>query len=220
MQGRRPLVHRRRHHRPDERVHAADQDGRRLQARADGQRQLRRPEAGAQRDLRAHVGAATTTSRRRLHAREQRHLLLAPGQELRLGHRRRQLRQPRARSPSCGGCGAPEICGGSGQPNVCAPRSTSYEGEASVNTFGGSAIGSTCAEAFPKFGDESSTETAAGACSGGSKVRYLGNNSSNHVTINNVNVARGRHLRHDGLGLQRRTRATSTSASTAARPRP
>ncbi len=87
---------------------------------------------------------------------------------------------------SCGGCTAPEACGGSGQPNVCALKSVSYEGEASANTFSGQAVGYTCAEAFSKFGFGSDPQTAAGACSGGTKVRFLGNNSSNYVTVNNV----------------------------------
>src|SRR5262249_3644867 len=48
---------------------------------------------------------------------------------------------------------------------------TSYEAEAAGNTFSGS--------------------TAAGACSGcsgGAKVRFIGNNTTNFLTINNVNV--------------------------------
>jgi hypothetical protein len=88
--------------------------------------------------------------------------------------------------PNCGSCASPEVCGGSGQPNVCARKSTSYEGEAPGNTFGGQAIGSTCAEAFSKFGFGSSAEAADGSCSGGSKVRFIGNSSSNYVTVNNV----------------------------------
>jgi hypothetical protein len=87
---------------------------------------------------------------------------------------------------SCGGCTAPELCGGSGEPNVCALPSKSYEAEDSANSFGGAAIGSACAEAFSKFGFGSDPLTAAGACSGGSKVRFLGNTSSNYVTVNNV----------------------------------
>jgi hypothetical protein len=90
---------------------------------------------------------------------------------------------------SCGACPAPLTCGGDGTPNLCALPSTSYEAEASGNTFSGGALPAACAEAFSKFGYGSSSEAAAGACSGGYKVRFLGNNSSNHVTINNVYTA-------------------------------
>ena len=87
---------------------------------------------------------------------------------------------------SCGSCLSPEVCGGDGTPNVCAIPSTSYEGEAAANTFSGGALAYPCAEAFSKFGQGASAEAAAGTCSGGHKVRYLGNTSSNHVTVNNV----------------------------------
>src|SRR5262245_4415366 len=49
---------------------------------------------------------------------------------------------------------------------------TTVEGEAGGNTFSGSAVAAACA-----------------ACSGGQKVRFIGNNATNFVTVNNVNVA-------------------------------
>jgi hypothetical protein len=48
----------------------------------------------------------------------------------------------------------------------------SYEAEASSNTFSGTAAPGSCS-----------------GCSGGIKVRFLGNGSANTVTVNNVNVA-------------------------------
>lgn len=46
------------------------------------------------------------------------------------------------------------------------------EGEASGNTFSGAAVAATCA-----------------ACSGGQKVRFIGNTATSFVTINNISVA-------------------------------
>ena len=48
---------------------------------------------------------------------------------------------------------------------------TSYEAEAVGNTFSGSAAPGPC-----------------GGCSGGTKVRFIGNNATNFLTVNNVNV--------------------------------
>jgi alpha-galactosidase len=56
-------------------------------------------------------------------------------------------------------------CGGGGGP-------VSYEGEAAGNTFSGTAAPGSCP-----------------ACSGGSKVRFIGNGGANHVTVNNVTAA-------------------------------
>jgi hypothetical protein len=52
------------------------------------------------------------------------------------------------------------------------PPPSTIQAEASGNTLSGAAVVSSCA-----------------ACSGGAKVRFLGNNSSNYEIINNVNVA-------------------------------
>jgi alpha-L-fucosidase len=70
----------------------------------------------------------------------------------------------------------------SGGPNVDflevelldSPVARSFEGEASGNTFSGSAAVAGCA-----------------GCSGGQKVRFIGNSPANHVTINGVSVAAG-----------------------------
>src|SRR5262249_20294653 len=48
---------------------------------------------------------------------------------------------------------------------------TSYEAEAAGNTFSGSTAPGAC-----------------NGCSGGTKVRFIGNNTTNFLTINNVNV--------------------------------
>jgi alpha-galactosidase len=48
---------------------------------------------------------------------------------------------------------------------------STVEGEATGNTFSGSAIAAACA-----------------GCSGGQKVRFIGNNTTSSVTVNNVNV--------------------------------
>jgi alpha-L-fucosidase len=57
--------------------------------------------------------------------------------------------------------------GGSPPP----PPSNTYEGEASGNTLSGAAVVSSCS-----------------ACSGGAKVRFIGNSASNYVIVNNINV--------------------------------
>ena len=49
---------------------------------------------------------------------------------------------------------------------------TSYEAEASGNTFSGTAVAGACS-----------------GCSGGQKVRFIGNGANNFVTINNISVA-------------------------------
>ncbi|GIH14333.1 discoidin domain-containing protein [Rugosimonospora africana] len=57
------------------------------------------------------------------------------------------------------------------------PPETTYQAEASGNTLSGAAVVATCS-----------------ACSGGAKVRFIGNNSSNYDIVNNVNVsAAGSH---------------------------
>jgi alpha-L-fucosidase len=57
--------------------------------------------------------------------------------------------------------------GGGTQP----PPPSKIEAEASGNTLSGAAVVSSCS-----------------ACSGGAKVRFIGNNASNYVIVNNVNV--------------------------------
>jgi alpha-L-fucosidase len=52
------------------------------------------------------------------------------------------------------------------------PPPTTYQAEALGNTLSGAAAVATCA-----------------ACSGGAKVRFIGNNSSNYEIVNNINVA-------------------------------
>jgi alpha-L-fucosidase len=52
------------------------------------------------------------------------------------------------------------------------PPPSTIEAEASGNTLSGAAVVSSCS-----------------ACSGGAKVRFIGNNSSNYEIVNNVNVA-------------------------------
>jgi alpha-L-fucosidase len=52
------------------------------------------------------------------------------------------------------------------------PTQSSYEAEASGNTLNGNAVANTCS-----------------GCSGGSKVRFIGNNANNWVTVNGVTVA-------------------------------
>jgi hypothetical protein len=91
---------------------------------------------------------------------------------------------------SCGSCAAPQTCGGDGRPNVCGSTSTrTYEGEAAANTLAGSAVMSVCAEAYTKMVLAGSDPgTIMGACSGGARVRFIGNGSGNYVTVNNVNV--------------------------------
>ena len=117
---------------------------------------------------------------------------------------------------SCGACAGAEICGGDGTANVCAVRSTSYEAESASNGFSGKAVPAACAEAFSKFGHDSSTQAAAGTCSGGYKVRFLGDTSSNHVTVNNVSApAAGTYAMR--VYAYASSRAASTSASTAPR---
>jgi alpha-L-fucosidase len=58
--------------------------------------------------------------------------------------------------------------GGGAQP----PPPTTVQAEASGNTLSGAAAVATCS-----------------ACSGGAKVRFIGNNSSNYEVVNNVNAA-------------------------------
>jgi hypothetical protein len=89
---------------------------------------------------------------------------------------------------SCGTCASPQTCGGGGTANVCGANNTTvYEAEALGNTFGGDASTSLCPEAYTKWGTESSAQ-ATYSCSGGGKVRWLGGNSSDAVTINNITV--------------------------------
>jgi hypothetical protein len=58
------------------------------------------------------------------------------------------------------------------QVEILAPGAlTEIEAEASWNTFSGSARANSCAE-----------------CSGGSKVRFIGNGPNNHLTVNKVTV--------------------------------
>jgi hypothetical protein len=88
---------------------------------------------------------------------------------------------------SCGSCVAPESCGGDGEPNVCGNSALrSFEAEALGNTVTGETFTSTCPQAYNKLG--ATGISTQGACSGGGKVKYVGNGSGNYFVINNVNV--------------------------------
>jgi hypothetical protein len=90
---------------------------------------------------------------------------------------------------ACGSCASPQTCGGGGVPSVCGSASSvTYEAE--EGALAGSAAESTCPEAYTKVSSGSSDDGATTfACSGGAKVRFIGNGSGNSVTFNNVNVA-------------------------------
>jgi NPCBM-associated, NEW3 domain of alpha-galactosidase/F5/8 type C domain len=73
---------------------------------------------------------------------------------------------------SYGAFGRPHEAAEDVQVEILAPGAlTEIEAEASWNTFSGSARANSCAE-----------------CSGGSKVRFIGNSPSNHLTVNKVTV--------------------------------
>jgi hypothetical protein len=91
---------------------------------------------------------------------------------------------------NCGVCVSPATCGGDGRPNVCGrPTTRIYEAEAPGNTLNGSAYVYACPQAYTKPIGANDPELVPGTCSGGARVRYLGNGSTNHVVVNNVNVA-------------------------------
>jgi hypothetical protein len=93
------------------------------------------------------------------------------------------------RTVTCGSCTAPLSCGGSGTPNVCAnSNSLSYEGEALGNTVSGASFTAICPEAYLKLLGTGDDGSSSGACSGGGKVRFIGNDSSSYVKFNNVTV--------------------------------
>jgi hypothetical protein len=93
------------------------------------------------------------------------------------------------RTVSCGGCDSGESCGGDGVPNVCGSGdSRTYEAESLSATLAGSAVVSICPEAYSKVVGGQDPGGTTGACSGGAKIRYIGDGSGNHVTFNNVNV--------------------------------
>jgi uncharacterized protein YjbI with pentapeptide repeats len=94
------------------------------------------------------------------------------------------------RTVSCGTCSGGLTCGGGGNPNVCGASNTqSYEGEAVGNTLAGQTSSSVCPEAYNKMLTGTDPGTIVGACSGGAKVRWIGNSSANAVTINNVSAS-------------------------------
>jgi hypothetical protein len=89
---------------------------------------------------------------------------------------------------SCGVCASGQTCGAD-VPNVCvSPRSRIYEAEALGNTLSGAAYFQTCPRAYMKVLGEYDPALTPGTCSGGGKVKYLGNGSQNHLVINKVNV--------------------------------
>jgi hypothetical protein len=90
---------------------------------------------------------------------------------------------------SCGGCATGTTCGGGGAANVCGNSSTrTYEAEANGHTLSGTAVTNVCIEAFAKTLAGRAPPQINGACWAGGRIRWIGNGSSNHVTINNVNV--------------------------------
>jgi hypothetical protein len=90
---------------------------------------------------------------------------------------------------SCGACGGADTCGGGGVPSVCgASTRKAYEGEALASTLAGSTATSICPEAYTKVIGGQDPGVVAGACSGGAKIRFIGNGTSNHVTLNGVQV--------------------------------
>ena len=84
----------------------------------------------------------------------------------------------------CGGCTGTDTCGGGGVSNVCGNASTkTYEAEAHGNTLGGTARTNVCYEAFSKTLAGFSPAQISGACWAGGRIRFIGNGSSNHVTV-------------------------------------
>jgi alpha-L-fucosidase len=65
-----------------------------------------------------------------------------------------------------------ELWLGNAYATASTSKPTTYQAEASGNTLSGAAVVATCS-----------------ACSGGSKVRFIGNSASNYEIINNVNVS-------------------------------
>jgi hypothetical protein len=91
---------------------------------------------------------------------------------------------------SCGTCTGSNTCGGDGRPNMCGNATTKrFEAEGIGHTLNGSAVHNLCYEAFTKMiVPGADPGTILGACSGGARIRFIGNGSSNYVTLNNVNV--------------------------------
>ena len=93
----------------------------------------------------------------------------------------------RTLTANCGTCAPGLTCGADNRANICGNANLrSYEGEALGNTLAGTASGSTCPEVYKDVNASDWTQTR---CSGGAKVRWLGNGSANYVTINNVTAA-------------------------------
>ena len=92
-------------------------------------------------------------------------------------------------SASCGSCASPNTCGGGGVPGMCGNGVKTYEAEAAGNTLSGATAINNCAQAQMKFGRQRDLRRAQGrTAAGGNKVGFIGKNTSNYVTINNVNV--------------------------------
>jgi hypothetical protein len=90
---------------------------------------------------------------------------------------------------SCGTCGSGNSCGGGGVSNVCGNSNTkTYEAEAAGNGLGGTAVNNVCYQAFTKTIVGVDPSQIDGACWAGGRVRFIGNGSSNGVTVNNINV--------------------------------
>ncbi len=91
---------------------------------------------------------------------------------------------------SCGTCASPNSCGGDGRANICGSSSVKrFEAEGLGHVLNGSAVHNVCFQAFTKMIVPGADPGAiTGACSGGARIRYIGNGSNNYVTMNNINV--------------------------------
>jgi uncharacterized protein YjbI with pentapeptide repeats len=85
----------------------------------------------------------------------------------------------------CGTCAAPLTCGGSGQANVCGnPNNSSYEAEALGNTLAGTAYVAACNSYIKTLG--TTGLASIGSCSGGAKIRDVGNGAGNYVRFDHI----------------------------------
>jgi hypothetical protein len=92
--------------------------------------------------------------------------------------------------PSCGTCTGSNTCGGDGRANICGSNNLKkFEAEGLGHVLNGTAVHNLCVQAFTKMIVPGADPGAIlGACSGGARIRYIGNGSNNYVTMNNINV--------------------------------
>jgi hypothetical protein len=113
---------------------------------------------------------------------------------------------------NCGACAAPLTCGGGGTPNVCANgNNITYEAEAPGNSVTGAAFISICEGYIKLLG--TSGAGVSGTCSGGAKIRYVGNGSSNYVKFNDVKVPATGTYQLTVQGIVSGTRSVSISVN-------